>query len=325
MKFAVLSYQTPNIGDDIQSLASRQHLPRVDTLVERDEISNFKPEENGQYAMLLNGWFMQQPQNWPPSDRISPLFISFHIDKYSKKQMLAPASLEYFRKHEPIGCRDHATAALLESNGVKSYYSGCLTLTLEKPDVPAERNGFVVCDPFGHDDKYKFFLRGHPQHQKLLKVLDPKNQLESAEHVTHEIAPDIPQEERLTLAQDLLKKYASASLVITSRIHCALPCLAFGTPVLFIEPRKASDYFYGGLVGKVRDFMQRIRFRDPRYSGIVNHMHSIKVLSLEKGISPEYDFLNPLSNPDKIEDLKERLRTNCREFLSTSPDRQKTE
>ena len=34
---------------------------------------------------------------------------------------------------------------------------------------------------------------------------------------------------------NLLNKYARAKLVITSRIHCALPCLAMGTPVIFIN------------------------------------------------------------------------------------------
>ena len=37
------------------------------------------------------------------------------------------------------------------------------------------------------------------------------------------------------MAESLLKKYARAKLVITSRIHCALPCLAMGTPVIFVN------------------------------------------------------------------------------------------
>src|SRR6185295_1108834 len=41
--------------------------------------------------------------------------------------------------------------------------------------------------------------------------------------------------QRLSLAQEYLDEYAQAKLVVTSRIHCALPCLALGTPVLFID------------------------------------------------------------------------------------------
>ena len=40
---------------------------------------------------------------------------------------------------------------------------------------------------------------------------------------------------RFTAAYQLMETYASAKLVITQRIHCALPCVAMGTPVIFIN------------------------------------------------------------------------------------------
>ena len=38
----------------------------------------------------------------------------------------------------------------------------------------------------------------------------------------------------LDYAEELIKKYASADLVITSRIHAGLPCLGLETPVIFV-------------------------------------------------------------------------------------------
>lgn len=35
-------------------------------------------------------------------------------------------------------------------------------------------------------------------------------------------------------AKYLIRKYAKAKLVVTSRIHCALPCLGIETPVIFV-------------------------------------------------------------------------------------------
>ena len=35
--------------------------------------------------------------------------------------------------------------------------------------------------------------------------------------------------------EELLRKYASAKYVVTSRIHCALPSLSLGTPTLYID------------------------------------------------------------------------------------------
>jgi len=40
---------------------------------------------------------------------------------------------------------------------------------------------------------------------------------------------------RFTAAYQLMEMYASAKLVATQRIHCALPCVAMGTPVIFIN------------------------------------------------------------------------------------------
>ena len=48
-------------------------------------------------------------------------------------------------------------------------------------------------------------------------------------------------------AEALLRRYATAELVITSRLHCALPCRAMGTPVIFVHPNYYSDSRFDGL------------------------------------------------------------------------------
>ena len=56
--------------------------------------------------------------------------------------------------------------------------------------------------------------------------------------------------ERFARADELLTKMASAQYVITSRIHCALPCLGFETPVVYIRnlsESKKSTCRLGGL------------------------------------------------------------------------------
>ena len=51
--------------------------------------------------------------------------------------------------------------------------------------------------------------------------------------------------ERFKIAKNLIYKYAKAKLVITSRIHCALPCLALNTPFIFVN--KDYSIRYDGL------------------------------------------------------------------------------
>ena len=42
-----------------------------------------------------------------------------------------------------------------------------------------------------------------------------------------------------------MDKYARAELVITTRLHAALPCLAFNTPVILINKRFDNERFKG--------------------------------------------------------------------------------
>ena len=39
------------------------------------------------------------------------------------------------------------------------------------------------------------------------------------------------------------KHYRRAELVITSRLHCALPCIAFGTPVILLTHKKDLERY----------------------------------------------------------------------------------
>lgn len=42
-------------------------------------------------------------------------------------------------------------------------------------------------------------------------------------------------------ADSLLKKYADAKLVVTSRIHCALPCIGMETPVIYVQNKNEDE------------------------------------------------------------------------------------
>ena len=56
----------------------------------------------------------------------------------------------------------------------------------------------------------------------------------SAQDVNYSVEVDC-EEKKIELAEQHLKYIANAKLVITSRIHSALPAVAFGTPVLFLS------------------------------------------------------------------------------------------
>ena len=70
--------------------------------------------------------------------------------------------------------------------------------------------------------------------KRMLNKLFSKNLLNEAKFIT-QLHVHTKQDDYLGITRDYLQRLCNARLVITSRIHCALPCLAMGTPVIFID------------------------------------------------------------------------------------------
>lgn len=220
MKYAVLKYDYfnfgGNLGDEIQSLAAEQFLPRVDKKFPRDYLKNVS--ENEQYILILNGYF---PGNYgkcfPPSKSIVPIFYGFHLanSKYAFDEFLNPEAINYFKQHEPIGCRDRKTMEILLDRGIEAFYSKCLTLTFPKREKEPE-NGKIFLVDIGRDIPIPKYIR-----KDSLKL-------------THGLSNLFGDEIKTMMARKLLEIYKNnARLVITTKLHCALPCIAMGIPIIF--------------------------------------------------------------------------------------------
>ena len=137
-----------NIGDYVQSIAQRQFLSDKETcFVDIEQLSSFDNKEKTN--VVMNGWFMHNPKEFPPSDCINPLFISFHLTPPAEKEFFTPQTIEYLKQYEPIGARDYLTVELMKRYGIKSYMSGCLTLTLGKQYGGKIHDGdFIIVDPY---------------------------------------------------------------------------------------------------------------------------------------------------------------------------------
>ena len=261
-----------NIGDYVQALASSQFLPHIDGFIDRDE--ELKEYDGERCKVIMNGWFMHDPENWPPSEKILPLFVAFHINSDAKEKLLSPTSLEYLKKYQPIGCRDLNTMKLLTTKGVKAYFSGCMTLTLgikyhsdtKEPTtyiVDPIYNGslkgrnlmkaiyemlihpFDICKLCMTEELYLYSGRNilnkcikTALYYKEYKRIFGRKTVMEAIYISqgHEHQDKCKSDqEQLNKAEHLIKQYSKAQLVITSRIHCALPCLGIETPVIYLE------------------------------------------------------------------------------------------
>lgn len=267
--YGLVVHSTNNLGDDIQSLAAIQFLPYVNFLMNRDYISRYKPPKYTK--VIFNGWYMEKPENWPPDLNVIPLFISFHISPNNVEKFLNSVSISYLKRHSPIGCRDLFTKSLLESYGIDAYFSGCLTLTLgyRFDYLKKEGNYYLIVDidPIAFDALPKEVkensLRVTQQnptgsfYRKILlrlasskiKQLVPSSVRKFISSRLLYTVPFVSKDEwyikRLKVALERLKQIAAAKVVITSRLHIALPALAFNKPVVFINKNLSDPRFTG--------------------------------------------------------------------------------
>jgi len=307
-----------NVGDNIQSLAAKQFLPQVDALLNRERLGEYRGEK---IQLIMNGWFTHNIHNWVPSDDIDPLFVSFHINNTAAPYMLSEKGIAYLKKHEPIGCRDQFSADTLRAKGIDAYFTGCLTLTLDSYKVADSERGddIYIVDPLYSYPTWekvtyhpKVFLRSI-QNGKVFKLGEKDKHirnfidadlLQSAHHINQEPpAGTYTDAQKFAMAEEILHKYAKAKLVITSRIHCALPCLAMGTPVIFVN---GFDSFVDSC----------------RFDGILDLFNRIDVDSKTGkwtsnfGLEGKVNKNTTVKNLEKHHVLAEPLKQKCKTFIA---------
>lgn len=222
---ALFRYRTSNIGDDTQSYATALLLPRIDALVDRDQLSSLALA--APHRCVMNSWFFLGHDRGPPSPSIEPVFHGLSV---GRSEMLRGAWLEYLRAHAPIGCRDRRSVELLRNAGVDAYWSGCLTLMIGQSFEPVpleQRSGVYIIDV-------------HPEVEarRVPPALSAR-----AIRWTNEFDPLISEStgRRFAEVHRRMRLLARAELVITRRLHIALPCAGFGTPVLTLPNPGISD------------------------------------------------------------------------------------
>ncbi len=150
-KYALFTYSTGNIGDEIQSLAAKRFLPRVDYYINRDYSNEFKVDSDEEIKLIMNGWYSHRPENFPLTlEQINPLLLSMYFDDQVKEAFSSEANVNFFKKYGPVGARCFDTKRYMESLGVESYFSGCLTLTLQ-PEKNVPKQDFILAIDLPND------------------------------------------------------------------------------------------------------------------------------------------------------------------------------
>lgn len=163
---------------------------------------------NGEYVILPINFPFYGYYNLSP--KIIPVYLGISI---IHKSVAGGLRMKNF---QPIGCRDFHTWKELTDCGLEAYMAGCLTITWPKRELSGRQKEIFIVDVSDH------------VYERI-----PEDIRKAAKRVSHiRYSGDSKGEDA---ARNIYKLYEEeASLVITSRIHCAQPCLAMGIPVVFI-------------------------------------------------------------------------------------------
>ena len=196
--------------------------------INRDDLAITHPKtEKG--ILIAQGWFGLSPETCPlpiSNLKIHPLYFGFYLNEGSWELLSKNERfIRSMKSYEPIGCRDFGSRDYLRSLGVKAYFSGCMTMTIEKRKQHPYENKTFLIDAL--NDVNQFI---------------PENLRKNCVYLSQEgtfpsgVFPicDEDVEKIDAMAYERLQQLKSeATFVITSRIHTAMPCVAMGIPVVF--------------------------------------------------------------------------------------------
>ena len=237
-KYAVLGYNTINIGDDIQSFVTSTLL-NISYIILRDDPDKIYDYNTGNLInkleekvyLIMNGWFMHN-SNWRTgnnnikfpikNDNIIPIYISCCLSK-DVPLLYTQECIKHYNIHSPILCRDTTTLNLLKKHNVDVEYFGCLTQLLDISSIP---DNDVYKEKYGNSIIYIDCPSTWEKRNKNVKNYYFKHYIDKLN--------DLSPKKRIEYARDLLSKYKYADKIYSHRLHAFLPCRAMGLNVKYV-------------------------------------------------------------------------------------------
>lgn len=288
MKYGLLYYKdTDNIGDDIQTYAASRFLPRIDYMIDRENLEGFIPRKKEYVATIMNAWYIHDKFNFNISPYIYPLFISMFFKKFPYTKGITVGTdyindnvVETLKRYGPIGTRDLHTKKIMDKLGIDNYFSGCMTLTLEK-FKEVKKEDYIVAVGLTEDEIA--YIKDKTNRPIKVFKQDVKRGSFSNE----------PWEQRKNRVEKTLKLYQGAHMVITNKLHCLLPCLALETPVVLLYDTSFAE-------NKDR---------------IGTYLNYVNYVDREKFKTSNINFEVPTQNPKEYLKLRNSLIKKCNEFI----------
>lgn len=234
-----------NIGDNLQFMAV-DYLYRCAGIAPKDvariKLSEMKQgQENPAYdddlLLMPMNWSMWEKEymtgsNLGVSEHIRIIPLGMCIAGHDDPSFYNSDNISYYKSISPLGCRDIYSMQIMKKNGVPSYVNGCLTSLFPRLEQ-------------GYNADGKVFFIDAPEE---LRPFVPDSYLHGAVFMSQQYY--LPADTSIEMVNEKIHKHyarikAEARLVVTSRLHVASPCLAWGIPVIFAK--KVIDHRFGWL------------------------------------------------------------------------------
>ena len=283
---------TDNLGDDLQALAAMRLMPRVEHVLDGENLHAPIPgvKDGDRVVTLLSGNVYRRCDHWPPEKHIVPVCVGMHFSKESVWGVplteLDGAGLHWLKSFAPIGCRDKSTRDMLYSMGLPVEMNGCVTLTLKSSRK--EPRGNYICCVDVPDEVVDVLTQAVKPHGIEVRRMTHQNRSFEADF-----------ERRMEHAQWMVDAYAGAQLVVTRRLHAAMAGVAVDTPTLLLyhASYESVESFapMDGMINSmpVEDYIEKIR---------------------------QGGWQQPEPNPDAVSEWRKRIR----HFIASAMERAET-
>jgi hypothetical protein len=190
--------------------------------------------------IILTGWLTQNPTRFLSFQRNLLGLIGIHLategslafkDFGIKYMFLSETFRNEFAGHM-VSCRDLTTKDFLASKGVNAPFVGCVSSLISHLDL-----SFIPEQP---STDFLFADIDSKIRDKILANGLPGKKFTS---LTNDVSEFLGEREKERRVEKLIGEIISAEVVVTSRLHVALPSVALGKPTLLIsnkDPRLAG-------------------------------------------------------------------------------------
>ena len=113
----------------------------------------------------------------------------------------------------------------------------------------------------------------------------------------------VTNDDLLKIAKNLVTKYASTRLVVTSRIHAGLPCLGLHTPVIFVANKEvtseAGSFNTPGRLEGLLEFFRILNLDHGKFTCDDAALSSIDIFTLDTHFENKNNWISYAQELDK--------------------------